>query len=98
MLRRRWSNEEALMKLNITREWLARQLERIDDSNVGAGSELSDLKREVERRTVTPPALAGVPNQLGKAIRYVREQRGWSVQDLAKIADVDVEEIAAIED
>ena len=86
------------MKLNITREWLARWLARADDTAIGAGgSDLRSLKQDVERRTVTPPVLADIPSQLGQAVRFVREQRGWSPEDLARIADVDVHDIILIE-
>jgi len=39
------------MKLNITREWLARWLARADDTTIGAGgSDLQSLKQDVELR------------------------------------------------
>jgi HTH-type transcriptional regulator, competence development regulator len=87
------------MKLNITRAWLEKWLATTGgDSEVGAGArDLAHLKNEVTRRKVTPPALAGASNQLGKAVRFVREKRGWSVNDLARAADVDVAEIEQIE-
>jgi transcriptional regulator with XRE-family HTH domain len=86
------------MDLKITREWLMNRLSQNSDSDVGAGSHnLTHLKNEVTRRTVTPQALVGATSQLGKAVRFVRERRGWSVEDLARAADVDATEILQIE-
>lgn len=86
------------MKLTITPEWLARQLARGDDSLIGAsGTDLAKLRQDVERRSVTPPVLTDVPSQVGQAVRFVREQRGWTQEDLARIADIDVQDIVHIE-
>lgn len=87
------------MKLAISRAWLEKWLANTGgDAEVGAGAgDVEHLRREVTRRKVTPPALAGASSQLGKAVRFVREQRGWSVSDLARAADVDVSEIEQIE-
>jgi transcriptional regulator with XRE-family HTH domain len=87
------------MKLKITRAWLEKWLAATGgDAEAGAGtSGLEHLKKEVTRRKVTPSALAGASSQLGKAVRFVREKRGWSVNDLARAADVDVAEIERIE-
>jgi transcriptional regulator with XRE-family HTH domain len=86
------------MKFHITKEWLARKLTKADDSEAAAGgTNLGELRRDVDSRTVTPSALANAPTKAGKVIRYIREQRSWSVKDLATIATVDEVEIINLE-
>lgn len=86
------------MNFETMREWLARRLAHTDDTAVAAGgTSLDDLRQDAQARTVTPAVLAAVPSQIGKVVRYVREQRGWTRRDLADLADVDEAEIARIE-
>lgn len=86
------------MKLQISHEWLARKLELGDDADVGAGgTPLDQFKQDMQQRTVTPSVLAEVPMELGKVLRFVREQRGWTRSELADLADVDGAEIEALE-
>lgn len=86
------------MKLNISREWLERKLQQSDDAYVGAsGTPLEQFKKEMQQRTVSPAVLAHVPTELGKVLRFVREQRGWTRAELADLADVDEVEIEALE-
>lgn len=86
------------MKLQISREWLERKLQQSDDADAGAGgTSLDQFKKDMQQRTVTPAVLAEVPTELGKVVRFVREQRGWTRSELADLADVDETEIEAIE-
>lgn len=86
------------MKFEISREWLERRLARCDDADIGAGgTPLEQFKKDMEQRTVTPSVLAGVPTELGKIVRFVREQRGWTRAELADLADVDEAEVEALE-
>jgi transcriptional regulator with XRE-family HTH domain len=86
------------MTFQSMREWLARKLEHADDLDVAAGgTSLEYLRRDAESRTVTPAVLAESPTEIGKVIRFVREQRGWSRRDLADLADIDEADIASIE-
>lgn len=86
------------MKFTLTQEWLERKLAHCDDANVvAAGTTFDHFKRDVEQRTVTPPILKDIPTELGKVVRFVREQKGWSKADLANLADVDESDIASIE-
>jgi transcriptional regulator with XRE-family HTH domain len=86
------------MDFKFTREWLERKLALGDDNNVAArGISLSNLKKEVEHLTVTPSALQDAPTNLGKVLRFVREQKGWTRTDLAQLADVDENEISSLE-
>jgi transcriptional regulator with XRE-family HTH domain len=86
------------MKLQISREWLERKLQQGDDADVGAGGTPPEqFKKDMQQRTVTPAVLDHVPTELGKVIRFVREQRGWTRSELADLADVDEAEIEALE-
>lgn len=86
------------MKLNITKEWLTRKLTQADDSQAAAGgTSLEELKKDAERRTVTPAAIAGAHSELGRVVRFIREQRGWSQQQLAELASLEVEEVVSVE-
>jgi transcriptional regulator with XRE-family HTH domain len=86
------------MKFEMSREWLLEKLARCDDANVGAGgTPLSELKNDVERRMVTPAVLAKVPTEFGRAVRFVREQHGWTRYELAELADIDEAEVESIE-
>lgn len=86
------------MKLQISREWLERKLQQGEDADVGAGgTSLGQFKKDMQQRTVTPAVLSKVPTELGKVLRFVREQRGWTRSELADLADVDEAEIEAIE-
>lgn len=86
------------MKFEITREWLESRLARGDDADIGAGgTPLDHFKKDMEQRTVTPAVLAGVPTELGKVVRFVREQRGWSRAELADLADIDEVDVEALE-
>jgi len=86
------------MKLNISREWLESKLKQGDDADIGAGgTSLKQFKKDMQQRTVTPSVLAEVPTELGKVLRYVREQRGWTRSELADLADVDETEIESLE-
>jgi transcriptional regulator with XRE-family HTH domain len=86
------------MNFESVRDWLARKLEHADDSEVGSGgTSLAALREDAGARTVTPGALADVPTEIGKAIRYVRERRGWSRCELAELADIDESDVLTIE-
>lgn len=86
------------MKFGITKEWLARKLAQADDTAAGAGgTDLERLKKETEGRTVTLTVFAETRSELGKVVRFIREQRGWSRQELADIAMINADDVAAIE-
>jgi len=79
-------------------EWLARKLSHADDTGVGAGgTSLKDLQKDVQARTVTPAVLSGVPTEVGRVVRYIREQRGWSRRDMSNLASIDEVEVDRIE-
>lgn len=86
------------MKFEMSKEWLARKLAHCDDGYAGAGgTSLEEFKKDVEQRTVTPAALSDVPSELGKVIRFVREEKGWTRAELAELADIDEIEVESLE-
>jgi transcriptional regulator with XRE-family HTH domain len=86
------------MKFHITKEWLERKLAEADDSQVAAGgTNLDDLQKDAEKRTVTPTVFREAHTQLGRVVRFVREQRGWTREQLAELACLELQEIASIE-
>lgn len=86
------------MNFEMSKEWLKKKLAHCDDTLIGVGgTSLEDFKRDVEQRTVTPSTLANVPSDLGKVVRFVREQKGWTTTELATLADVDESEIELLE-
>lgn len=86
------------MNFENMREWLKRRLAHADDAGISAGgTPLESLRQDAEARTVTPAVLAEVPTEIGKVVRYVREQRGWSRRDLADLADIDEIDVTRIE-
>ncbi|BAN34112.1 hypothetical protein SCD_n00263 [Sulfuricella denitrificans skB26] len=86
------------MKFEITQEWLAKRLAHCEEDGIAAGGiHLEDFKKDIERRTVTPSVLQNVPTQLGKVVRYVREQKGWTRAEMAELADIDESDLVSIE-
>lgn len=86
------------MDFKFTREWLEKKLAQGGDDQVSAGgTTFANLKKEVEHLTVTPSALQNAPTNLGKVLRFVREQKGWTRSELAELADVDENDISSIE-
>lgn len=86
------------MKFKFSREWLNRKLKTADDTAVGAGgTSREELRRDLEGRTVTPTVFADIPTQLGKVVRFIRERRGLSHEDLAAMASIEASEVRSIE-
>jgi len=86
------------MKLKIDKEWLDRKLAQADDAQAAAGgTSFDDLKKNVERRIVTPSVIAAAQSELGKVVRFVREKKSMSRRELADLATLSDEEIEAIE-
>lgn len=86
------------MRPNITKDWLLSVLAHADDSSAGAGgSSLEEVKKEAEARTVTPTVLEGIPTELGRVVRFKREEKGLSRARLAIAAQIIESEIALIE-
>ncbi len=86
------------MKFRTDAKWLERQLARGDDGQVGtAGTSLDDLKRDIDRRSITPATIAAAPTEIGKVVRFVRERKGLSRQELAAVARITEQEVETLE-
>ncbi len=86
------------MNFENIREWLERRLAHTDDAEAAAGGgTIEQLRQDAEARTVTPASLANVPSDLGRVVRYIREQRGWTCREIADRADIDESEVVNIE-
>jgi transcriptional regulator with XRE-family HTH domain len=86
------------MKFKIDKEWLDRKLAKADDANASAGgTSFEEMKKNVDRRVVTPSSIAGARSELGKVVRFVREKKGISRHELATLASLSDEEIEVIE-
>jgi transcriptional regulator with XRE-family HTH domain len=86
------------MKLKTDVNWLERKLAVAIDEDVDtAGTCLEDLKRLIDRRSVTPATIAAAPTELGKVIRFVRERKGLTQDKLAEVAKIDKDEIVSLE-
>lgn len=86
------------MKFEITQDWLAKKLAHCDDDSIAVGgTRFEQFKKDVEQRTVTPAVLKNVPTELGKVVRYVREQNGWTRAEMAELADIDETDLESIE-
>lgn len=86
------------MKFEMSKEWLLRKVAHCDDAYAGAGgTSLQEFRKDVEQRTVTPAVLSEVPTELGKTIRFVREQKGWTRAELAMLADIEEAEVESLE-
>ncbi len=86
------------MKLEIPEEWLVRKLKQCDDLNAAAGgTSIEQFNKDVEERTVTPSVFGHIPTELGKVVRFIREQHGWTRTELAQLANIDEADVASLE-
>lgn len=86
------------MKFKTNAKWLERQLAKADDQHIEtAGISLEELKVELDRRTVTPAAIVSSASEFGKVIRFARERKGLTQKALADVAQLDPEELLALE-
>lgn len=85
------------MKIDVTKDWCMTMARREADADVGAGliaadpifdgeAALDDLVREESRLA------------FGRFVKLMRRGRGWSIEQLAENADIDVGEIMSIEE
>jgi len=86
------------MKIKTDANWLERRLAVAIDEDIDTmGTSLEELKREIDRRSVTPATIAAAPTEFGKVIRFVRERKGLTRQKLAEAAQIDENEITSLE-
>lgn len=85
------------MKIDVTKDWCMTMARREAGADVGAGliaadpifdgeAALDDLVREESRLA------------FGRFVKLMRRGRGWSIEQLAENADIDVGEIMSIEE
>jgi len=87
------------MKFHMSKEWLAKHLQRTPDDGVqieAAGISLEELKADTRSR-FTSASLVGLPTSVGKVIRVARERKGWSVYELSQQSDVASKDIDDLE-
>jgi transcriptional regulator with XRE-family HTH domain len=86
------------MKFRTDAKWLERKLAIANDEVAGAnGTSLEELKRNIDRRSITPGTIAAAPTELGKVVRFVRERKGLSRAELAEVARISEIEVTSIE-
>lgn len=87
------------MKFKMNREWLAKRLGPSDDADVEVRAgymSLDELRTDAQSRLVSN-SLLRVPTQVGRVIRVARENKGWSIQDLAQESRVGLNDIVSLE-
>lgn len=82
------------IKMNNDRQWLERMAEAEDYGAVSAGGLLARAFAEDQNHKDTT---AGEPRVLGRLVELARRQKGLSMPELAKRADIDLAEAVAIE-
>jgi transcriptional regulator with XRE-family HTH domain len=86
------------MKFHMTREWLAQKIASGDDTEIAAGgTSIDELESKSARKIVSPAALADAPTSIAKVVRFTREKHGWTRAEMAQLANIDEEELEAIE-
>lgn len=87
------------MNFTFNREWLLKRLAISGDDNIAAGNtSLEEISRIADKRRVSPPTESERLTGIGKVVRSRREERGWTQQQLADNANVDVSDIIALEE
>jgi HTH-type transcriptional regulator, competence development regulator len=86
------------MKLDITKEWFEKNLDKEDKAIVSAGSfsasKLDGLEQPARRQSSEPCA---VQSAFGMLVSLSRRKKGWSAEKLSEQARIDLEELVMIE-
>lgn len=86
------------MKLERSKEWWMARARREGDAVVGAGLLAFDPVSE-ERPAATPVAAVEETRiAFGRFVNLMRRRRGFSMEQLAQVADLDASELLVIED
>ncbi|HVR57014.1 MAG TPA: helix-turn-helix transcriptional regulator [Pseudolabrys sp.] len=85
------------MKLEIKREWCLAAARREGDAEVGAGRVAFDPTPEIEGAVVQALPVEAMHLAFGKLVNLLRRKRNWSIEELAKHAQVDTAELLLIE-
>lgn len=84
------------MKFDIPKAWFVRSAEIEGDSEVGAGH-LAFLDEPKAEKAVFVDIAAEWRLAFGRFVELMRRKRGWTIQELAEKADIDVGELLIIE-
>jgi len=85
------------MKFEIKKEWCLAAARREGDVEVGAGSLAFDPTPEIEDAAVQGLPTEAMQLAFGKLVNFLRRQRSWSIEQLARQANVDAAELLLIE-
>lgn len=85
------------MKLERSKEWWMARARREGDAVIGAGLLAFDPVPE-ERPTAQTAAVEETRIAFGKFVNLMRRRRGFSMERLAEVADLDASELLVIED
>lgn len=83
------------MKFTFDKEWLQRNADRDDNLEIAAGSFSFDQLPPMEA-SGGPDAIPAVP-AFGRLVNLCRRKKGWTIEDLATFARIDVTEAIRIE-
>lgn len=87
------------MRMDRTKEWWLTRARREGDAVVGAG--LLAFDPAPDERPVRTAAVGGAEETriaFGRFVNLMRRRRGYSVEELARAADLDLSELLVIED
>lgn len=87
------------MKLTITKDWFLSRAHLEEGLEIGAGS-LEYIGKPALRVAPAPQASIATLSQhltFGRFVEAMRRKRGWTITQLAKVADVTPEELLVIE-
>src|SRR2546426_11731448 len=86
------------MKMKTTRRWLEKRAKLEEGVDVLAGGmKLEELARAANALRQTPSERKCFATAFGTLIYFLRHQRGWSLSQLARKAEVDDESLENIE-
>jgi HTH-type transcriptional regulator, competence development regulator len=86
------------MKLDITKEWFEKNLDKEDKAIVSAGSFCASKLDALEQPSRRQPSdSCAVQSAFGMLISLSRRKKGWSAEKLSELARIDLEELVVIE-
>jgi transcriptional regulator with XRE-family HTH domain len=86
------------MKLERSKEWWMARARREGDAVIGAGLLAFDPKPDERPATVQTVTVEETRIAFGKFVNLMRRRRGFSMERLAEVAELDASELLVIED
>lgn len=86
------------MKIERSKEWWMARARREGDAVIGAGLLAFDPASAERPVTAQPVAVEETRIAFGKFVNLMRRRRGFSMEKLAQVADLDASELLVIED